>query len=161
MWVVGVGYMEGHRDPLGENTKADILGLGLSKVSGVRTLQTYVIEGVKRSDAERAGSELLADSILQYFNIAPFSESGKHLKGLVKNVRRGAWAIEVFFRPGVMDVAGLSVAKAIEVMGIKNAKVRTGTTYIIEGSLSEKDVKAVCEKCLANKLIQTYDYRKL
>ena len=162
MWVIGVGYREGHRDPLGENTKSDILGLGLCRVSSVKTLQTYVIEGVKKEEAERIGQGLLTDNIIQYFSLASFSDSGKHLKDLVKNVRRrGVWAVEVFFRPGVMDVVGLSVANAIEVMGMKKAKVRTGTTYVIEGKMSEKDVKAVCEKCLANKLIQTYDYRKL
>jgi len=158
MWVAGVGYKDGYRDPLGENTKADIIGLGISKVSEVKTLQTYVIEGdVNRENVEKAGRELLADSIIQYFNFSAFD--GKHLKNLVK--KRGVWAVEVFFKSGVMDVVGLSVAKAIEVMGINGAKVRTGTTYVISGNLTEREIKNICEKCLANGLIQTYNYKRL
>ena len=161
MWVVGVGYAEGHRDPLGSNTKADILQMGMAKVRDVKTLQTYVIDGkITRENAEMIGRELLSDSVTQFFGFDSFEEDGKHVRNLVD--RRGVWAVEVFFRPGVMDPVGLSVAKAIEVIGIPEIRsVRTGTTYIIDGELSEKEVKTICEKCLANGLIQTYRYQRL
>jgi len=159
MWVVGVGYKEGHRDPLGDNTKSEIVGLGISEVKAVKTLQTYVIDRIKREEVEKISSILLTDNIIQYFSLSRFTSGGGHLNNLVK--KRDVWAVEVFFRPGVMDVVGLSVGKAIEDMGIEKANVRTGTTYVIEGKLNEKEIKTICERCLANGLIQTYNYKKL
>ena len=161
MWIVGVGYKDGYSDPMGRNTKSDILQLSISKVKDVKALQTYVIDGeITREGAERIGRELLADGVVQFFNFDRFDGDGKHVRSL--DGRRNGWAIEVFFRPGVMDPVGLSVAKAIEVIGIRDVKsVRTGTTYIIDGKLDENEVKTICEKCLANPLIQTYRYQRL
>ena len=160
MWVVGVGYKHEHRDPAGENAKADILGLGPYDVKNVKTLQTYVIDGdLESGDAERIGRELLADGVVQYFKFSHFSEDGSHAAFAGAS---NAWIVEVFFKPGVMDPVGLSVASAISVLGVTSVKsVRTGTTYVIEGELSESEVKAICEKCLANGMIQTYAYRRI
>jgi phosphoribosylformylglycinamidine (FGAM) synthase PurS component len=160
MWVVGVGYREGQKDPLGENTKSDILDLGFSGVSEVKTLQTYVIEGgVGKKEVESIGKELLADNVVQFFNFDRLGKDGEHVGNLVN--KRKAWAIEVFFRRGVMDAVGLSVERALEVLGVQNAKARTGTIYVISGDLEESEIKTICEKCLANGLIQTYRYRRL
>jgi len=161
MWVIGVGYGEGHKDPLGSNTRSEIAQLGMTGVSGVKTFQTYVIDGqLDEKNACRIGGELLSDKVVQFFSCEKFDKDGGHVKGMVR--ARGAWAVEVFFRPGVMDPVGLSVAKAIEVLGIEGVKsVRTGTTYVLEGNLNEADVKAICEKTLANPLIQTYRYERL
>jgi phosphoribosylformylglycinamidine synthase len=161
MWVVGVGYAEGHKDPLGWNTRSDIAQLGVGKVRDVKTLQTYVIEGdVTEENAEKIGRELLSDNIIQFFNFSRHDAEGRHVRKLAG--RANVWAVEVFFKPGVMDPVGLSVAKAIEVLGIHGIKsVRTGTTYIIDGEMSESEVRTICEKCLANALTQTYRYQRL
>ncbi len=160
MWVVGIGYRDGQRDPPGENTKSEIFDLGISKVKDVKTLQTYVIEGeIPREEINKIGKELLVDSVIQYFNSDRFGEDGKHIPNLVG--KRNVWVVEVFFRPGVMDAVGLSVEKALEVLGVGKAKVRTGSTYVISGEISENELKTICEKCLANELIQTYRYRRL
>ena len=160
MWVVGVGYREGQKDPLGENTKGDILDLGFSKVDEVKTLQTYVIEGeLSKEEIDRVGKDILVDNVVQYFSFDSMGENGKHVRNLVG--RKNAWAVEVFFRPGVMDPVGLSVEKAIDVLGLGKPKVRTGTTYILTGDLKEDELKVICEKCLSNGLIQTYMYHRL
>lgn len=160
MWVVGVGYKDDQKDPVGENTRGDILDLGFSKVQDVKTLQTYVIEGeIQKEEIGKIGKELLVDSVIQYFNFNRLSEDGEHLKKLVD--KKNVWVVEVFFRSGVMDAVGLSVEKALEVLGTKKAKVKTGTTYVIKGDINEKQLKTICEKCLANEMIQTYRYRRL
>ncbi len=169
MWVVGVGYLDGNADPMGRNAKSDILQYGIAGVAEVRTLQTYLIDGdVPRDAIERIGEELLADKVVQFFRFDAFDEGGKHVKSIAPAAgssgaaKGSAWAVEVFYRPGVMDPVGLSVAKAIEVIGIRGVKsVRTGTTYIIRGKLSEDEVRSVCEKCLANALVQTYRYQRV
>lgn len=161
MWVVGVGYREGQKDPSGENTKSDILDLGFSKVEDVKTLQTYVIEGeIQGQEIDKIGKNLLVDNVTQYFNFHRFGEDGKHVGNLVGN--KNVWVVEVFFRSGVMDPVGLSVGKALEVLGTKKAKsVRTGTTYVISGDLSEEELKTICNKILANDMIQTFRYHRL
>ncbi len=160
MWVVGVGYRDGERDPTGENIKGDILDLGISKVREVKTLQTYVIEGeIPEGGIDKIGKELLSDSVIQYFNFDRFGKEGEHIRNLVG--KRNVWVVEVFFRPGVMDAVGLSVERAMEVLDIPKAKVRTGSTYVIGGEISENELKTICDRCLANELIQTYRYRRL
>jgi phosphoribosylformylglycinamidine (FGAM) synthase PurS component len=161
MWVVGVGYRDGQKDPLGENTKSEILGLGVPNIAGVKTLQTYVIEGdVAEKEVEKIGRDILADNVIQYFSFDRFGKEGEHIKKLTD--KQNVWVVEVFFRPGVMDAVGLSVEKALEVIGIQNARsVRTGTTYVISGNLNEEELKMICEKCLANGLIQNYRYHRV
>lgn len=160
MWVVGVGYKDGQRDPLGENTRGDILDLGFSEVKDVKTLQTYIIEGeLKEGDMKSVGRELLSDNVVQFFSFDRFGENGKHVKKLVD--KKDVWVVEVFFRPGVMDTVGLSVERALQVLGLKQAKVKTGTTYMISGEINEEELKTICEKCLANELIQTYRYQRM
>lgn len=160
MWVVGIGYKEGQRDPPGNNIKGDIIDLGFSKIEEVKTLQTYIIEGdVKKEEVEKIGKELLTDSVIQYFKFDVFEKDRKHAKNLVG--KRNVWIVEVFFRPGVMDAVGLSVEKALEVLGIRKARVRTGTTYVIDGKIGENELKTICKKALANDLIQTYRYQRL
>ena len=160
MWVVGVGYNNDQKDPAGENAKNDIIELGFSGVKEVRTLQTYVIDGViNGKEVEKIAGELLADKIIQFFNYSQFSAEGRHAKNLVQS--RNVWAVEVFFRKGVMDPVGLSVEKAVGMMGISGVSVRTGTTYVIKGELKGSELKTICEKCLANGMIQTYRYQRL
>lgn len=160
MWVVGVGYGKGQKDPLGENTRSEMLDMGFSGVKAVSTLQTYVIEGdVKEKDVERIGKELLVDSVIQNFSFSRLGKDGEHVESLVGE--RGLWVVEVFFRPGVMDPVGLSVERAIGVLGLGEARVRTGTTYMISGDLGEEELKSVCKRVLANGLIQTYRYHRL
>ena len=160
MWVVGIGYKDDQKDPVGENTKSDIVDLGFSRVRDVKTLQTYVIEGeIKKEEIGNIGKELLVDSVIQYFNFNRLGKNGEHVRNLVD--KKNVWVVEVFFRNGVMDAVGLSVEKAIEVLGVKKAKVRTGTTYVISGDLKENELKKICEKILANDLIQTYKYHRL
>jgi len=60
-----------------------------------------------------------------------------------------------------MDPVGLSVEKAVGMMGISGVSVRTGTTYVIKGELKGSELKTICEKCLANGMIQTYRYQRL
>ena len=70
--------------------------------------------------------------------------------------------VHVFLKPGVLDVQGKAVEQALHGLGWPEvAHVRVGKT--IEFELSEGDkakaeaeVKAMCEKLLANTVIESY-----
>jgi phosphoribosylformylglycinamidine (FGAM) synthase PurS component len=159
-WVVGVGYREGSADPLGMNVRKDIEDLRIGSVRGVKTLQTYVISGnATKEEMENVCRELFSDGMVQFYNFDTFREDGSHLKKLVKD--RGVWVAEVRFKPGVMDPVGLSSERAIKILGVNVDSVHTGTAFVIDGDLSEKEMEAVCRKSLANGMIQTFSFRRI
>jgi len=70
--------------------------------------------------------------------------------------------VHVFLKPGVLDVQGKAVENALHGLGWAGAKdVRVGR--VIEFDLAETDtekakaeVKAMCDKLLANTVIESY-----
>ena len=70
--------------------------------------------------------------------------------------------VQVFLKPGVLDVQGKAVEAALHGLGWTDAShVRVGRT--IEFDLTETDpakaeveVKAMCDKLLANTVIESY-----
>ena len=66
--------------------------------------------------------------------------------------------IHVFLKPGVLDVQGKAVESALHGLGWPTVEnVRVGR--VIEFDLGEggaDDVKAMCEKLLANTVIESY-----
>ncbi len=72
--------------------------------------------------------------------------------------------IHVTLKPGILDPQGKAIEHALETLGFKSASnVRVGK--YMELDLSEKDrakaeadVKAMCEKLLANTIIEEYRY---
>lgn len=72
--------------------------------------------------------------------------------------------IHVTLKPGILDPQGKAIEHALETLGFKSASnVRVGK--YLELDLSEKDrakaeadVKAMCEKLLANTIIEEYRY---
>lgn len=69
------------------------------------------------------------------------------------------WKIEVGFKPSAVDAMGEGIRKDIEDLGISGVDcVRTLQLYIIEGELSESDIKNICENLLTDKIVQFYEY---
>ncbi|HJV40811.1 phosphoribosylformylglycinamidine synthase subunit PurS [Caulobacter sp.] len=70
--------------------------------------------------------------------------------------------VHVFLKPGVLDVQGKAVENALHGLGWQSVKdVRVGR--VIEFDLAETDadkakaeVKAMCDKLLANTVIESY-----
>ena len=140
--VVEVSYLTGVKDPSGQSVKKEILELGLP-VKEVSSIQVYELTGALSSrDLEKIGRELLTDHVTQAFSrdrTAP---------------PRGAWAVEVWFKPGVTDVVGESVRHSILDLGFDAIKkARTGTKYLIRGPLAPAQVARVSRELLSNALI--------
>ena len=70
--------------------------------------------------------------------------------------------IAVTLKPGLLDAQGKTVKHALESLGFKGVKdVRVGKYLEIElerGSVasSKKDVERMCQKLLANPVVETY-----
>ena len=70
--------------------------------------------------------------------------------------------VEVFLKPGVLDVQGKAIEGALHGQGFGDvADVRVGKTIEIEvagadRAKAETEVKAMCERLLANTVIEGY-----
>lgn len=70
--------------------------------------------------------------------------------------------VHVFLKPGVLDVQGKAVENALHSLGWSDvAEVRVGKTIEFDlkagdKAAAEAEVKAMCEKLLANTVIESY-----
>ena len=70
--------------------------------------------------------------------------------------------VHVFLKPGVLDVQGKAVEQALHGLGWDGvAGVRVGRTIEFDltstdAAAAETEVKAMCEKLLANTVIESY-----
>jgi phosphoribosylformylglycinamidine synthase len=70
--------------------------------------------------------------------------------------------VQVFLKPGVLDVQGKAVESALHGLGWASvAHVRVGRTieFDLDGqdpAAAEAEVKSMCEKLLANTVIESY-----
>ena len=70
--------------------------------------------------------------------------------------------VQVFLKPGVLDVQGKAVEQALHGLGWDGvSQVRVGKTIEFDlaagdAAAAEAEVKAMCEKLLANTVIESY-----
>jgi phosphoribosylformylglycinamidine synthase PurS subunit len=70
--------------------------------------------------------------------------------------------VQVFLKPGVLDVQGKAVEAALHGLGWADVKnVRVGRTIEFDvadsdAAKAETEVKAMCDKLLANTVIESY-----
>ena len=135
-------------DAVGEGILRDILDLGINSVKRVKFIQVYTIEGdISDIQIEKICKELLADMISQEYVV------GGVETGSVQP--EGQFIIEVAYNPGVMDPVEDSTLKGIRDLGIEALlSIKTAKKYIIQGKLSQPELKTISDKLLYNKLIQ-------
>jgi phosphoribosylformylglycinamidine synthase len=70
--------------------------------------------------------------------------------------------VEVFLKPGVLDVEGKAIEGALHGLGFPTvAQVRVGKTIVFDvagetPAAAETEVRAMCERLLANTVIEGY-----
>lgn len=135
-------------DAAGQGIFKDILDLGIKGVKDVHFIQVYNIEGALSEDELKTiCEELLVDKISQDYSIV-------EQLGISAGKKR-KFVVEVAYNPGVMDPVEGSTLKGIRDLGIEGvASVKTAKKYLIEGNLTEAQLKTISEKLLYNKLIQ-------
>jgi phosphoribosylformylglycinamidine synthase PurS subunit len=68
------------------------------------------------------------------------------------------WTVEVGFKGGIADPSGRSLKKDVEDLKIEVDNVKTIQAYVIEGDVSEEQIKTICEELLTDVMIQRYSY---
>ncbi|MDO8674038.1 MAG: phosphoribosylformylglycinamidine synthase subunit PurS, partial [Dehalococcoidia bacterium] len=124
----------------------DAANLGIAGVESIHVVDVYRLEGdLSDEDLDRIGRELLADPITQAFvwnHSLVADEPGLHM-------------VEVAYNPGVTDPVEQSTMKGIADLGIQSvASVRTAKKYLIRGNVSQKEIDTICDRLLANAVIQ-------
>ena len=70
------------------------------------------------------------------------------------------WKIEIGYKPTATDAAGAGIKKDIEDLGITGVDyVKSAQLYMLQGDLSESDVKSICENLLTDSVTQDYEYK--
>ncbi|MCM8771792.1 MAG: phosphoribosylformylglycinamidine synthase subunit PurS [Candidatus Omnitrophica bacterium] len=146
-WIVEIFKKKEAFDVFGKEIKKNIKELGILNVEKVRVSNLYkIITDAGKKNIVKIARDLLVDNISEDFKV--YRKFKK-----IKNF----WIVEVFFKEGVTDSVGETAKKTIIESGIlKKLEVKTGKKYYIKGNLKEKEVKEICEKLLANTLIQNY-----
>ena len=68
-----------------------------------------------------------------------------------------SWKIEIKNKPGIFDAIGKSIKKDILDLGISTVRdVRFIQVYVLEGNLTEDEIKRICEELLVDKISQDY-----
>ena len=133
------------KDVFGEHIRTAIQNDLSITVQSVRTADVYTTD-LPEKDAKKVTEELLTDKITQSHSNKFFSDYD--------------WLVEVGFLNGVTDNTGQAAAEGISDIINKKTTVKTSKLYAIKGKLSEGQVKLICEKLLANTLIQYYTVKK-
>jgi len=147
-WRIEVEYKEGVYDPFSEGLKEEIRDSGFGDVEDVRIKSVYFLIGtLSAAQAGRIGEELLIDSVIQEYSI--------YGEDKTPPVTPGYTAIQVLYKPGVMEPVEDSTLKGIRDLGITGvSSVRTAKKFLFKSGLSRPELLKVAEKLLYNKLIQ-------
>lgn len=138
--VVYVSCKDGFNDPLARSVESSLKELGVN--SEVASAQTYFISGaLSREELTKVCEELLCDTVAQEYAVNELP------------VPKNAWKVDVALKQGVMDEAGLSIERAVNLLGLSVDNVRTGKSYLITTGSSAEELVGCLKKFLVNDLI--------
>jgi phosphoribosylformylglycinamidine synthase len=148
-WRVEVKDKEGVFNSSSETLKSEISELGFGKIEDVRIKFIYFLIGsLTQTEARRISEDLLIDSVTQEYHL--YSQDETPL------VPEGYTALQVIYKPGVMDPVEESTLKGIRDLGVASIEaVRTAKKYLFRGAVSKKSLIQAAQKLLYNKMIQS------
>ena len=136
-------------DPVGESIRHQIAEFGTT-VGPIETARIYLVETSADTDQVRqVASELLAD---------PVVDRAELVTGAAAADDDGHSRIEVHLKPGVMDPVAASTEMAIRDMGIPVREVRTGRSYLIQGSVPRDELQRIASRVLANGVVESVHF---
>ena len=146
-WRFEISSKEGFLDVGGEEVLESIGQLDIASVEDVISERVFLIEADFGQDfAERAGAELLADTVCQDWYLG---KSGIPAGPMQASV------VEVHLKSGVTDPVAESVKSALADMGAGEVtSVRTARKYVLLGNVSEDDCATIARRILANDCIE-------
>src|SRR4051795_11255307 len=135
-------------DRLGESIRHQILEIGIDQGGPIPTRRIFLVDAPQASPDQMNGAaaELLADPIVERAKVATNEPSTNG---------RGHSLIEIHLKPGVMDPVAASTEMALRDMGIPAREVRTGRSYVIQGSVAREELERIAGRVLANGVIES------
>ncbi len=111
----------------------------------LRTAQLYrLIGNVTPLQIDQLRKQLLVDPVVQEAKYTRKADNST--------------IVDVFFLPGVTDTLAESVLAGARMLGITELdRVETGQRYIVDGRLSESEVRTIAEALFYNPVIQHYE----
>ncbi|MCM8829798.1 MAG: phosphoribosylformylglycinamidine synthase subunit PurS [Candidatus Omnitrophica bacterium] len=151
IYKIEVCNKKGIPDAFGLDVMKNIRETGIVKVKDVTTSDLYCFQGdISLEDIKRIADDVLLDKVIQEYIIREEDRGDFEDKGY-------GIVVDVFYKKGVTDAVAETVAVAVKDAGIKkDVKISTGKRYYIKGELTKKEIELICEKVLANRLVQDY-----
>lgn len=138
LWQFRVAAKAGHADPTGRATLQLLQDFGIASVCSVRYSKIFTIDlsdSCERDTVSRIASDLLTDPVTEQCDILH--------PDVISLLEADAVAIEVHFRPGVMDNVANSAMLALREMGIKTHSVRTARRFVLSPSPSAEELRRI------------------
>lgn len=168
LWQYQVSPRAGQIDPVGREAAQILADFGIRSVQAVHSTKLFTIDlagnGERNGEhenaiAQRIATELLTDPVVEVCRIvsadtvatdAVATDSVATDPATTTNDTHcdpsqpeDVLAVEVHFKPGVMDNVANSTQLALEEMGITATSVRTGRRYVLHPTPSEADLKRI------------------
>lgn len=132
-------------DPEARAFEIDARDMGLKSLSPVRITRVWFIEGaLSVNNVETIAQELLCDPVVEEWR-AEVLEGG---------VLKAGDETLVLYNPGVMDPSVATALRALEDMGYKKVRVRTGRVYRLGRVLTAEERMMLSRGLMFNPLIQ-------
>jgi len=154
LWQVVLRPSSADLDARGRDVLGDVHALGLTGVGRVQSSVLYLLAGpLDPAWVERIAAELLADPVTQQYACA---------SGISERADEGP-AVEVHYRPGVMDPVAMSTRQAINELlrgsgapeRMRVREVRTARRYVFDGVADRSMLERIARQVLANDCIET------
>ncbi len=133
-------------DSHGAAVLGEIHDRSLIHVTGVASSRLFLLEGLgDQAAAERIAAELLADPVTERYTLTDAA-------GFTPDARTPA--VEVHFKPGVMDPVAASTRLAVRDFGIDIDDAQTARRYVIDGAASLDELRDLAARILYNDCIE-------
>ncbi|MCB9831418.1 MAG: phosphoribosylformylglycinamidine synthase subunit PurL [Planctomycetes bacterium] len=144
LWHFEIRAKEGHRDPFAHEIEKELPWLGLEKAAPVRLSRLYLLGGdFDRATAQRLGSSLLADPVIQEFDLKSLAEAEGQADDVVTVCRKA----------GVTDPVEESIRRGAARLGIELVEVRTGLRFRFLGAVDREEITRIGTRLLANAVV--------
>lgn len=147
LWEVEISPREGEINLEADRVLAAARTLNCDSVNALKASRIFLLEGdIDEARANGAATDVLVDGV---------TEQHRLQKLPVLDAPSNANSITVLFKPGMTDNTALSTQNELESRGLEVSAVATCRRYEFQAEASDKDIKTLIRKCLANDSIET------
>ncbi|MEX0715850.1 MAG: phosphoribosylformylglycinamidine synthase subunit PurL [Planctomycetaceae bacterium] len=147
LWEVEIRPTDREIDREAARVKAVAREFGADSIRTVRSAHAFLIEGPESpEELERIARLMLVDPVVEEHVVRalPAADGEPH----------GMRLLNVLFKPGVTDNVAASALRALEDLGHPVRAVSTCRKYWINADASDRDVRALASRVLANEAIE-------